>query len=548
MSARRTTKDAWSPRGRAARAAAMVVGTVAIAAALEPAFAQTVYGPAPAAPEPAQQAPTQQARARPWFIEPSIGAEFDLTDNVDLAPSSSRKSDFVTQITPALLVHEKGAHTSLDGTIALPILLYARTGGENNYVRPEVSLTGNAELVPRFFYVDGSVQVSQQYLSPFGARPQNLVNATNNRYTSQSYQVAPFIKGQPAGGLSYELRDRNTWTNETNTSIPTNRAYTNEVIGNLTREPQPFGWALEYDRASTRFPDQEPQITDLSRGRALWKPDPQLELSATAGYEDNQFPLVRESGATYGAGFKWHASERTEFDVDWEHRFFGGSYHVSFEHRTPLSVWSLRASRDITTYPQQVANLAAGSDVSTLLNQLFSSRVSDPAQRQQLVDQLIRDRGLPAQLSSSLVLFNEQVTLQEELQASVALLGARNAVFISGYRSRTEPVGPQEVLDLLTALQTNNTQTGGGVVWTYKLTQLYTLSTTGDYAHTVPNGDVAGASTGTTDQWTFRLVVSAPLSPLTDIFAGARYQKLNSDVTPGYREAAVFAGLRHVFR
>ena len=95
------------------------------------------------------------------------------------------------------------------------------------------------ELYPRLFFIDGAVQVSQEYLSPFGPRPQNLVNATDNRYTAQSYRVSPFIRGETGTRLAYELRNNNTWTKgniaDTSTSsgasTTTDDAYTNEIFG-----------------------------------------------------------------------------------------------------------------------------------------------------------------------------------------------------------------------------------------------------------------------------------------------------------------------------
>ncbi|HSU43766.1 MAG TPA: TIGR03016 family PEP-CTERM system-associated outer membrane protein [Casimicrobiaceae bacterium] len=480
-----------------------------------------------------------------WHIVPQLDSELDFTDNVDLAPSGARRSDFVLELTPGLLIHEKSAHSSLAGTISAPILLYARTGGENNNVRPEVSLVGNAELVERLFYVDASAHVSQQYLSPFGAHPQNLTNATSNRYTAQSYRVSPYLKGDGANDIHYELRDNNTWSNASDVSAATSSAYTNQILGNVTRDPRPLGWALDFDRTDTRFSSQNALRSQLERARALWLPDPQLELSASAGYEDNDYGLFGSSGVIYGAGFKWRPTSRSNMDATWEHRFFGSSYHVLVDHRTPLSVWSFLASRDITTYPQQLASLAAGVDVDALLNGLFASRVADPTQRQTLIDQLIRDRGLPTALSGPLALFSEQVTLQETLQTTAGLLGARNSIFVTAYRTRTEPVTGQaaaSAIDLL-ALQNDNTQTGTNVVWSYKLTPLYTLATSGDWSRSVPNADTGLRST----QITFRIVLSAPLSPLTTVYTGARHQRLISDVQQSYRETAVYVGIRHAF-
>jgi uncharacterized protein (PEP-CTERM system associated) len=333
------------------------------------------------------------AHAQTWRVVPAFSFESTLTDNVDLAPSG-RKADWINQFTPSVRFSEIGAHTKLTGAVALPMFLYARTS-ENNYIAPEVNIAGTLEAIERFFFVDTTVNVSQQYLSPFGTRPTTLSNASANRYTAQSYSVSPYLKGIAANDLSYELRQRSIWSDATGVSAGSNgnRAYTSEVTGYLAKSPRPGGWAFDFSRSDIEFPDRNSESTQIARAHATYGPDPSLQLSATAGYEENHFFLTRERGTTYGAGVVWHPTDRTNLDASWEHRFFGTSYHVAFDHHTPLSVWSVRASRDTSSYPQQLATLTPGTDVGILLNSLFASRITDPAQRQVLVDQLIRDRG-----------------------------------------------------------------------------------------------------------------------------------------------------------
>ena len=482
--------------------------------------------------------------AQTWRIQSAISTEFDLTDNADLTPNG--RSDFISQIAPRLTVREIGAHTRLDARVALPVVISARgsSSTQSSSVRPEVNVTGTAELVPHLFFVDGSVQVSQQYASPFGARPQNVVNDTNNRYTAQLYSVSPYLRADGPGDLHYDLRSNNTWTGASDTSSNLDRSYTSEITGNITSAARPFGWGLEYDRVDSSFRDQETQRTEIGRVRGNWRIDPQVELSATVGYENDSFVLLETSGTTYGAGVKWHPSDRTTLSADWEHRFFGGSYRVAYDHRSPLTVWTLRASRDITSYPQELARLAGGANVSTLLDQIFASRVTDPVQRQSLVDQLIRERGLPDVLGAPTTLTTQRVTLQQSVQGTVGLLGARNTVFVTLFHTKSEPVGGTAALaDVLGQFQDNNTQTGASVVWTYKLLEFYTLSTSADWSRAVPNGDIEGTST----QRSIRVQLTAPLSPKTDAFAGVRHQRLVSDIQAGYRENAIFFGMAHRF-
>jgi len=382
------------------------------------------------------------AHAQKWTIDPSVAVESTVTDNVDLVSSDRRRSDWVNQFTPAVSFTERGAHTQFQGSISVPILVYLRTGSENNYVAPAVNIAGTVEAIDRWLYIDAAADVSQQFLSPFGAQPTNLSSATQNRYTAQSYRISPYIKRSLADGIDYEVRQSSLWTDANATGIQNSgRAFTNEVSGHVGREARPVGWRAEYNWTDSDFQDSRGSETlQIGRVRGLHRPDPAVEVSASVGYEDNDFFFTQERGVTYGAGIRWHPNERTGVDAMWEHRFFGASYHVTADHRTPLSVWSISASRDLSTYPQQIASLPQGSNVSALLNSLFSSQFPDPTQRQSFVDQIIRERGLPATLNSPVSLFSRQTTLVESFNATAGLIGARNSIFFTAYRLRNQPV------------------------------------------------------------------------------------------------------------
>ncbi len=111
--------------------------------------------------------------------------------------------------------------------------------------------------------------------------------------------------------------------------------------------------------------------------------------------------------------------------------------------------------------PSSWRTLPAGGDVAALLNSLFSSRVIDPAQRQQLVDQVIRDRGLPGTLSGPVTLYTQQITLQERANVTFGLLGARNSIFFSASYLRSEPIaGSGDPLPPALAGANDNTQYG----------------------------------------------------------------------------------------
>ena len=177
--------------------------------------------------------------------------------------SAGAKSDFVTQITPGVSIVEKGARTSLTGTVSVPMLLYARTGSDNNTVYPTVGLFGKVEAVERLFFIEGAVNVSQQYLTPFASRPSSLATVTSNRYTAAAYRISPYFKGVTPGDINYELRDTSTWTRAYQTQSSTSQSYSNEALASVSKNPAPWGWSAEYNRSSVKFPDQAALVTQL---------------------------------------------------------------------------------------------------------------------------------------------------------------------------------------------------------------------------------------------------------------------------------------------
>lgn len=497
-------------------------------------------------PPPDAERATAVPRAQGWRVSPTVAVDLTLTNNVNLDPAATARSDFVTQISPGVQISGRSARAELAGSISVPIVLYARTGSENNQVVPQVNLLGRLEAIEKFFFVEAAALVSQQYFTPFGARPDNVVNNTDNQYISGSYRVTPFITGKIGSDVTYLVRDDNIWSTVSGAPVSVENSYVNNLVATLAREPSPLGWALDYNRNDTTFSGQSgQQLQQLVRARPIWQPEPQLRLSVSGGYEDNDFPFSAYRGAIYGVGGRWRPSERTTLDGFWEHRFFGASYGVVFDHRTPLTAWNLNVGRNITSYTLQAGQLPAGGNVSLLLSEILSSRIPDPIERQRAVQQFIQQNGLPNVLSGPVNLYTQQVYLQEQARLSVGLSGVRNSVFLFAFWLRTLPIsGAGQLLPPELAQQNNNTQSGGGATWSHRLTPMTTLNLSADYLRTVANAPLVG----TTEQGTLRAVFNTPISPNSSLLAGARYQLLSSDVTDGYHEAAVFVGIAHTFR
>jgi len=183
--------------------------------------------------------------------------------------------------------------------------------------------------------------------------------------------------------------------------------------------------------------------------------------------------------------------------------------------------------------------------VSGLLNQLFKSRVPNPKDRLDAVNDYMQGQNLPQSLAAPVNSYSQQVLLTENASATAGLLGVRNSIFVTAFYLKTEAIsGGGSALPPGLAGQNNNTQTGVNVVWSHKLTRAAVLSITGFALRTKANAP----STGETNQGGVNLELALPLSSHTTFKTGARYQSLSSNVSTGYNESAIFAGLAYDFK
>ncbi len=126
------------------------------------------------------------------------------------------------------------------------MLLYANQT-QNNSIAPNVNLSGSLEAIEKFAYIDATANLSTSFLSPFGPQPANLVNATSNRYTSQTYTVSPYIKGVLGStNISYQVRDDNYWTasssfGDSSSKVP--NTYGNNLSASMSLRDKPRGVA-----------------------------------------------------------------------------------------------------------------------------------------------------------------------------------------------------------------------------------------------------------------------------------------------------------------
>jgi uncharacterized protein (PEP-CTERM system associated) len=484
-----------------------------------------------------------------WRIQPYVTVRETLTSNVNLAPSGREQRDLITEVTPGVRIDGRGPRVEANGTIAARTLTYLETGNQNNVIYPQANIRGRVEALRDFFFVEAQATVVQQYLSPLGTTSFDTSSGSNNRYTAAYYRVSPYIEGDIAGGrLHYLLRNDNTWTNTSGASVAVSNAYTNNLVGLLETDVDPFGWALDANRNEVTFSNQEDTFLDeLVRLRLRWRPGEAWRYTVSGGYEWRDYPLDEAQGVIYGAGVEWRPGERTQATARWEERIFGPSYFVSFDHRLPGSAIRVFGSRNITSYPQLIGSLSGAGGLESLVGAAFITRFPDPVERQAVVDQFLRTNALPGNLATATPFYSQQVLLQETQSVTYTLLGARHSLAFTVFHQRNQPIagGSGVVLPEELSFSNDNDQRGGSATFSQRLsgqTAVNFLVSMTDVKTYLPRDEVDNAKL-----YLARVMLNHELTAKTTGFAAVRAQRREATISTDYREAAVYVGVTHRF-
>ena len=492
-------------------------------------------------------APTVAAAA--WTFAPDITLSETYNDNPTLSASGATRSDFITQITPGLRIDGSGPRFRASFNYRPSVLLYARHSQEDRLVN-SLSAFGSLEAIENSFFVDLNSSITQNFISPFGARPADITTVTANRTETRTFGISPYIRGVLGQGYSYELRNRNVWTSADNNAL--SNVHSTLWTGRLASPIRLFGWALEYEDSKIRqeeFTAQPDRETRLARGRLFFQPDYAWRLSLSVGREENNYQSLGEtkSNSIRGAGVAWNPSPRTSADLQYERRFFGPSRLARLQHRTRLTAWSLSYTRNISDFQQELLRLPPGNTVA-LLDAIFAARVPDPIERRTAVEQFLRTSGTPAFLGSSLAFYTQQIMLQERLEASAGILGVRNSIIFSVFASDSTRLseGLTGVVPDAFLLGDRIKQRGFTLRADHRLAPFTSAGISATRTHSLQEEP----SEAETWNDTVALTLNHTLSPKTTTFAGVGLTDVKTEDTAGLRNQkarSAFVGISHRF-
>lgn len=477
------------------------------------------------------------AAAQTRQLELSVSSELSWTSNSSFGVAAGEE-DAVLEVRPSLRIRSQGGRVQLNGSASVGAVAYANRS-QSNRVEPTADLSARTEAIERLFFVEAGYRAAQTSANAFGVRPDSA--ATANTLTISQWRLSPIIEVEAGSELSFSMRSDNTWAREIGEADAHAGAggYFSRHSASIEQTPRPLGWRLEVAQSLTRYESQaEDEVsTQIARAVIRYAVMQEWIVGLRGGRERTEVVGANlSSESIYGFETRWQPSPRTTLSADWERRFFGNAWDVSFSHRRPLLAWTLTLTRGVDTTPQSLFDLPPTDNVAGLLDAIFTTRFPDPAERAGVVKEFILRQGLPAAIKGPISLFSERFSVVTRRQASLSLVGARNSFSVSGFSLRTEDAldsGPFAIRDA----STNNVQYGAAAVLSHRLTPLTSLVATADWSRIRAIGAV-----NETTQRGLRVQVNVQAGPRSNAVLGGRYREIESNIAFSGREGAVFIG------
>jgi len=479
-------------------------------------------------------------QARAWSVTPRIGLTGTLTDNINLS-STDKQTGFITQLSPGVRIDAKTTRLKMYFDYSLNGIAYSQ-GNNSNQVQNALNTFGTLEAIDNWLFLDFSGQIYQQIINPFGVQsPSNAFVNTNTTETS-TYRLSPFIRGQLGGSADYFLRYNASVTNSQNGSLSdvSLSQWLGQVRGN-TRF-QNLIWTIDGSQQNTDYSRGRNYEDARLRGLLTYQLYPEFRISGSGGYETNNYQSIDNEGqSTYGYGFDWTPTERTQVSGFKEYRFFGNGHNVLLSHRFPLSSIRYTDVRDVALIPNQSSTIGLGTVYDQYFDQ-FASLIPDVAARAAYVTNLLNQAGIAPNAQAVSDYAAQRPRVQRLQQLSVVLYGSRNSITFLAGRNENEALTVFGQNTAIAGEASRIVQQGYTLSFLHRLTPLTGLNLLGSRFKS-KSGLTDTLDTTTTS---YQIGVTTRLGAKTGGSLSVRHTNFDSDTNP-YNENAIVASLTMFF-
>jgi len=322
-----------------------------------------------------------------WKVVPAIGLTERYSDNIALSPPPDAEGEFVTTISPNLLVDGVGRRVRADLNYRMEAIYYSSK--KNSAVFHHLNSNIGAEITKDWFYVDAQATRSQQPVVSTDVGVLDNFSLTNDRTNVTTSMLSPYLRHEFGEGMSAEVRYSQSMINYSALQVSDSRVNKISAFIGDNQSVGDLGWALDYSQQQHDFDmgaDSEFRRAELNLWYFL---NSRLRLLLDTGREKIIFDslLTSEEAVTeksfWLAGLSWRPNARMLMEGQYGERFFGKSSTLRVKSGLRNANIGINYTEDITS----VAVLDPEQEVdgrSSLMNSEVSSLNTEAFVRKKL--------------------------------------------------------------------------------------------------------------------------------------------------------------------
>lgn len=391
-----------------------------------------------------------------WTIRRSVTASEIYSDNINLAPSGSEKSAFVTELSPGVSIIKQSARTTLNLNYRMQNL-YNAGGNGGLKIANQLQYNSHNIFVPNRLFLDSRTSVSQQNINSNQIANDNISgsgNSTNVVTFGLSPYWTPHFSNFANGNFRVNFDTITTGINSssnTTSGSSSNPLSDSATLGEVIRlnsgtKFKRVNWGLSLNNTESYRSNGNDVKFQNSNAIVRTYINRYFNVFAQGGHSNNTFQSItttNKNGLFYTFGGQWTPSQHYSIEagagnnsfvtvnispiqrINWRTTYrdnkiglnSGKTWQTALNYRTRQSVWALTHNNDTITTQE-------------ILSQQQIFNVLDPVTGEPMIDPVTNQ---PVQRAINIPTLTDEVIVRKRWNFSASYNSGKSTITTNAY-------------------------------------------------------------------------------------------------------------------
>jgi hypothetical protein len=298
--------------------------------------------------------PFAACAAGPWDASARANISYTYSDNIRLNQSGEDRGDYVTSASAGFSLARQRTANKL--SLSYDVVAHDYSNSEDrDKVYQQARGDGTLQVWRNHLFLDANAEYTQRIINGRDDVPFDLLTPSTNRSDVASYGGGARYLETYGRFAASEVSYRRDWVDYQESGLD---AFNSErdLLRAQLRSGSVFtdiGWSVSYTDDEIAYDDGSEISFETLEGMLNWYVGKRLSVFGAAGRERNDFEFdpnrrPRPDDDFWRAGVTW-TGVRTSLTAYYGERFFGSTYGLNLNHRSPWATWVVEYMESPTT-------------------------------------------------------------------------------------------------------------------------------------------------------------------------------------------------------